>query len=217
MWWPVRGQRGSRCYTTGFKGGERGHKPRKEGVCKLQQPGRHSPLEPLEGTQPCRHLDVSAHWNLFQTSDCQNWKMRNLCCPNPLSYVHLLQQQQKMNSGGNTLYQPHLPSSAHVLWTPPFLSPHAILVFSCWYVASSQNAVWFSVKFLGPEVFEDSTSFSRLLVMLLLSSQPVCLTLLHPYYEELKLFFYVSVSHTRPWVSQKQWLSHFSHLVPALR
>ena len=44
----------------------------------------NSPLEPPEGTQPCRHLDFSPG-DPFWTAGVQNYKIINLCCFKPLS------------------------------------------------------------------------------------------------------------------------------------
>ena len=68
-----------RCYSASVEDGGRGREQRNAALEAKKDMETNSPLEPLEGTQPCNTL-FSDQWNTFQISHLQNYKIINVCC-----------------------------------------------------------------------------------------------------------------------------------------
>lgn len=82
-----------------FKDGKRGswakafRKPLEAGRGKEM----NSSLEPPRKNALLHSWFFFPQWDMCQTSNSQNYKIRKLCCSKPLNCGHLLWQQQKIN------------------------------------------------------------------------------------------------------------------------
>ena len=97
-----------------------GPRPRNAGSQQKLQEARDSPLERLEVSAPCWHLNFSP---MTLDTSLQNYERTSVCCSKPQGCDYLLQQLQETNtresgfSAGYQLCPPQVPSLR--LWTLP--------------------------------------------------------------------------------------------------